>query len=232
MEEYEILVETSARHIHVDQASFDYLMGIPEGEHGELVSRAPLSQPGQYVSTTRLNLIGEVNPKTGKPRVITGVSILGPFRGSCQVEISATDARTLGIKAPVRQSGDTKGSAPITLQNPENGRELHLEEGAIVAKRHIHMTPADAEKFGVCDNESVFVLIKTADRTTIFGDTVVRVSDKFSLAMHIDTDECNAAGCSGTVYGQLVDMVSEDECCEDGDCDCEEGECHCHDHKE
>ena len=228
MEEYDILVETSARHIHLDQAAFDYLMAAPEGEHAELVVRAPLSQPGQYVSTTRLNLIGEPNPKTGKPRTIAGVSILGPLRNLNQVEVSATDARTLGVKAPVRLSGDVKGSGPITLQNPETGRELRLEEGVIVAKRHIHMTPADAEKFGVEDGENVFVLIKTDGRTTIYGDTVVRVSEKFALAMHIDTDESNAAGCAGTVYGQLVDMMSEDECC----CDDDGCECHCHDDKE
>ena len=234
-EEYKILVETSARHIHLDQAAFDYLMGAEEGQHAELVSRAPLSQPGQYVSTTRLNLIGEPNPKTGKPRMIAGVSILGPLRALNQVEVSATDARTLGVAAPVRLSGDVKGSAPITLQNPENGRELHLDEGVIVAKRHIHMTPADAEKFGVEDGESVFVLIDTDGRTTIYGDTVVRVSEKFSLAMHIDTDESNAAGCSGTVYGQLVDMVGDCDCDSEGEECCCEGDGHDEDcccHKE
>ena len=226
-EEYKILVETSARHIHLDQAAFDYLMGAEEGKHAELGVRKMLSQPGQFVSDVRLNLVGEVNPKTGKPRAINGVSILGPLRNLNQVEISATDARTLGINAPVRLSGDVKGSAPITLVNPDNGRELRLDEGAIVAKRHIHMTPADAEKFGVEDGESVYVLIETDGRTTIFGDTMVRVSEKFSLAMHIDTDESNAAGCAGVVYGQLVDMVSggDDECCcEDGECCCEKAE--------
>ncbi len=219
-EEYKILVETSARHIHLDQAAFDYLMGVEEGKHAELVVRAPLSQPGQYVSTTRLNLIGEPNPKTGKPRVINGVSILGPLRNLNQVEVSATDARTLGVKAPIRLSGDVKGSGAITLQNPENGRELRLEEGVIIAKRHIHMTPADAEKFGVEDGASVFVLVRTPERQTIFGDVVVRVSEKFSLAMHIDTDESNAANCSGEVYGELVDCVTDECCCDDEECEC------------
>lgn len=226
-EEYKILVETSARHIHLDQAAFDYLMGAEEGKHAELEIKKMLSQPGQYVSNTRLNVIGEVNPKTGKPRMIAGVSILGPLRNLNQIEISATDARTLGLNAPVRLSGDVKGSAPCTIQNPENGRELRLEEGVIVAKRHIHMTPADAEKFGVEDGESVYVLIETDGRTTIYGDTVVRVNEKFSLAMHIDTDESNAAGCSGVVYGQLVDMVGDgedEECCCEGD---EDGKCCC-----
>ena len=229
MEEYQILVETSARHIHLDQAAFDYLMGAEEGQHAELEIKKMLSQPGQFVSNTRLNLVGEVNPKTGKARSIAGVSILGPLRNLNQVEISATDARTLGIAAPVRLSGDVKGSAPITLVNPENGRELRLEEGAIVAKRHIHMTPADAEKFGVEDGESVFVMVQTPDRTTIFGDTVVRVSEKFSLAMHIDTDESNAAGCSGVVYGQLVDMLGDEEGCCCGEEE-DDGDCCCHHH--
>lgn len=234
MEEYQILVETSARHIHLDQAAFDYLMGAEEGTHAELEIKKMLSQPGQYVSNTRLNLVGPVNPKTGKPRMIAGVSILGPLRNLNQVEVSATDARTLGVAAPVRLSGDVKGSAPITLVNPENGRELHLEEGVIVAKRHIHMTPADAERFGVEDGQNVWVLVKTDGRSTIFGDTIVRVNEKFSLAMHIDTDESNAAGCAGEVYGELVDCVTnpEDCCCEDeGECCCggehHDGEGHC-----
>ena len=221
-EEYKILVETSARHIHLDQAAFDYLMGCEEGQHAELEIRKMLSQPGQYVSNSRFDVVGEINPKTGKPRVITGVSVLGPLRNLNQIELSATDARTLGLKAPIRLSGDVKGSAPCTLVNPANGRSLRLEEGAIVAKRHIHMTPEDAEKFDVEDGENVYVLVETEGRTTIFGDVIVRVSPKFALAMHIDTDESNAANCGGEVYGQLVDMVPQDE-----ECDCEEGECCC-----
>ena len=219
--ENKILVETSARHIHLDQASFDYLMGMEEGQHAELEVRSMLSQPGQYVSTTRLNLVGPVNPKTGKPRAINGVSILGPLRKENQVEVSATDARTLGVKAPIRQSGDVAGSAPITIVNPENGRSLDLKEGVIVAKRHIHMTPEDAENFGVSDNEIVYVRLVTPERETIFGDVVVRVSPKFSLAMHIDTDESNAANASGEVYGELLEIA-------DDDCQCDDGECCCH----
>ncbi|MCR5492010.1 MAG: propanediol utilization protein [Bacilli bacterium] len=221
--ENKILVETSARHIHLDQAAFDYLMAAPEGEHAELGFRKELSQPGQFVSTVRLNLVGPVNPKTGKPRAINGVSILGPLRNLNQVEVSATDARTLGVNAPIRLSGDVKGSGPITLVNPENGRELHLEEGVIVAKRHIHMTPEDADFFGVKDGEVVYVRVKTEGRETIFGDTVVRISPKFALAMHIDTDESNAANASGVVYGEIIGIgCDEHECCCGG-----EGECHC-----
>ena len=222
--ENKILVETSARHIHLKQETFDYLMGKENGEHAELVVRAPLSQPGQYVSTTRLNLVGPDNPKTGKPRIIAGVSILGPLRKEDQVEISATDARTLGVKAPIRQSGDVKGSGACKIVNPENGREVELKEGVIVAKRHIHMTPDEAEYFGVEDNEIVYVRVKTPERETIFGDVVCRVNKNFALAMHIDTDESNACNGSGEVYGQILKMKEtrgEGQCC----CGGEEGHC-------
>ena len=187
----EILVETSARHIHVNEEQFKILFG----EDAKLEVRGPLSQPGQFVSFSRLDIVG---PK----KTIPNVSILGPFRKSAQVEVSATDARTLGVPAIIRESGDTKGSAPIKLVGPCG--ELELEEGCIVAKRHIHMTPADAEELGVKNGEIVKVEVNTAERSLIFGDVVVRVRDDFALAMHIDTDESNAAGCSGTVYGKIV----------------------------
>ncbi len=203
--EKKILVETSARHIHLTQETYEYLMDAKEGEHPELPWRGDLSQPGQYVSTVRLDLIGETNPKTGKPRVIKGVSILGPLRNYDQVEVSATDARTLGKKAPVRESGNVAGSAPITILNPETGKSIDLKEGLIIAKRHIHMTPEDAENFGVTNGQIVKVAIDTEERSLVFGDVVVRVSDKFALAMHIDTDEANAALCAGTVYGTIVE---------------------------
>lgn len=206
MEEKTFVVETSARHVHVTQEALDYLLDAKDGEHAELKVRAPLSQPGQFVSFTRLNLVGPVNPKTGKERAINGVSILGPVRSGNQVEVSLTDARTLGVSAPIRESGDTKGSAPIALVNPENGKRLDLEEGCIVAKRHIHMTPADAEEFGVKNGDIVRVLIKGHDRETIFGDTVIRVSPNYHLNMHIDTDESNAANAGGKdpVLGTIV----------------------------
>lgn len=227
--ENKILVETSARHIHLDQASLDYLMGVEEGQHAELTVRAPLSQPGQFVSNTRLDLVGPVNPKTGKPRVIPGVSILGPVRNLNQIELSLTDARTLGVKAPIRLSGDVKGSASCIIRNPLNGREINLAEGVIVAKRHIHMTPEDAANFGVADGDNVYVMVSCNDRVTIFGDTIIRVSPKFSLAMHIDTDESNAANAGGVVYGQLLELKKEGCCCEGEGCDSpkEEGGCCC-----
>ncbi len=203
MEELKFIVETSARHIHVCQKTLDYLMDVPEGT-AKLNVRKELSQPGQFASDVKLDLIGPINPKTGKPRIIAGVSILGPTRSADQIELSLTDARSLGVSAPIRESGDTVGSAPVILRNPLNGKELELKEGVIIAKRHIHMTPADAKAFGVENGEIVKVLVSGTGRETIFGDTVVRVSDKYALAMHIDTDEANGAACSGTIYGTIV----------------------------
>ena len=188
-----ILVETSARHIHLTKETLEYLMG----EGFELTPKKMLSQPGQYVSTTRLNLVG---PK----KSIANVSILGPVRSVNQVEVSLTDVRTLGASAPVRESGDVNGSGAIKIVNPENGKEVDLSEGLIVAKRHIHMTSKDAEEFGVNNGDNVKVRIEGTGRSLVFDDVVIRVSDKYSLAMHIDTDESNAAACSGEVFGTLI----------------------------
>ena len=186
------IVETSARHIHVSEKDFKILCG----EDASLEVRAPLSQPGQYVSTTRLDVVG---PK----KTITGVSILGPFRPETQIEMSLSDCRTLGVNAPIRESGDTKGSAPIKLVGPKG--EIELNEGLIVAKRHIHMTTKDAEEFGVTNGQIVNVKVDTGKgRAIVFGDTVVRVKDSFALAMHIDTDEANAASCAGEVFGEII----------------------------
>ena len=188
----EILVETSARHIHVTEQQFKALFG----DDATLEVRANLSQPGQFVSTSRLDIVG---PK----KTIPNVSILGPFRKQGQVEVSLTDARTLGVTAPVRESGDLAGSAAIKLVGPKG--EIELPEGLIVAKRHIHMTPADAKEFGVENGQIVNLEVAPGNgRNVIFGDVVVRVRDDFALACHIDTDESNAAGCAGTVYGRIV----------------------------
>ena len=186
-----ILVETSARHIHVTQETLEILCG----KGAKLEVKAMLSQPGQFVSTTRLDLVG---PK----RTISGVSILGPVRKENLVEVSLTDARTLGVAAPVRESGDIKGSAPIKVVGPCG--EVELKEGLIAAKRHIHMTPADAEEFGVKNGEIVKVSTGKEGRKVIFDDVVVRIRDDFKLAMHIDTDESNAGMCSGEIYGEIV----------------------------
>ena len=165
------------------------------GENAELEVRAYLSQPGQYVSNSRLDIVG---PK----RTITGVSILGPFRKESQVELSATDARSIGLGIAVRESGVLDGTPGCTLVGPAG--EVTLEKGVIVAKRHIHATVADAKELGVVDKEIVSVKVNTPERSLIFGDVVVRVNDTYALAMHIDTDESNAAGMVPGVMGEIV----------------------------
>lgn len=220
--ENKILVETSARHVHVTQETLEVLFG----KGHQLEVRKMLSQPGQFASTDKVTVLGYNKKDPNGPRPSAAFSILGPVRGANQVEVSFTDARTLGLTAPVRESGDIAGSGKCTLKGPCG--EVDLEEGVIVAKRHIHMTPEDAENFGVKNGDIVAVLVKgQGGRETIFGDTVIRVSPKFSLAMHIDTDECNASAAFGEVYGMLLDLY-----CDDDDCECEDGCCHCHEGKE
>ena len=185
------LVETSARHVHLSEADIETLFG----KGYTLTHKKDLSQPGQYACEERVTLVGPKKP-------IANVIILGPARKATQVELSFTDARTLGVSAPVRESGDVAGSAACKLVGPAG--EVELTEGVIVAKRHIHMTPADAEKFGVADKDVVSVKLDSGDRSTIFGDVVVRVNPSFALAMHIDTDEANAAAAFGEFYGEIV----------------------------
>ncbi len=184
-----ILVETSARHVHVTEADLQTLFGAGY----QLTVKKELSQPGQYASNERVTVVG---PK----KELANVSILGPCRNATQVELSATDARSIGINAPVRESGDIAGSAGCKLVGPAG--EVEIAEGVIVAKRHVHMTPEDAAEAGVADKEIVKVAVETNGRSLVFGDVVIRVSDKFSTAMHIDTDESNAAG--GPTDGEIV----------------------------
>ena len=185
-----ILVETSARHVHVTQEVLEALFGAGH----QLVSKKDLSQPGQFASTDKVKVVG--------PKGELAMSILGPCRDHNQVEVSFSDARALGVSAPVRESGDIASSAPCKLVGPAG--EVELKEGVIVAKRHIHMTPKDAEELGVTNGEIVSVKCESKfDRHLIFGDVVVRVSPKYALAMHIDTDECNAGGLAGEVYGEI-----------------------------
>ena len=186
-----VLVETSARHVHLTNEHIEILFG----KGHTLTNKKELSQPGQYACEERVTLVG---PK----KEIANVIVLGPARPASQVEVSFTDARTLGITAPVRESGDIKDSGAVKLVGPAG--EVELAEGAIVAKRHIHLTPADAEKFGVADKEIVSVKITNNDRTTIFGDVVCRVNPNFAPAMHIDTDEANAACAFGACYGEII----------------------------
>ncbi len=186
-----ILVETSARHVHVTEEHLKILFG----ENAALSVKKMLSQPCQYASNERVTVVG---PK----KELAGVSILGPVRPATQVEISLTDARSIGVSAPIRESGDIAGTPGCKLVGPCG--EVELTEGVIAAKRHIHMTPDDAKRFGVADKEVVSVKIDTPERSAVFGDVVVRVSDKFALAMHIDTDESNAAACGMSAYGEIV----------------------------
>lgn len=183
------LVETSARHAHVTQETLETLFG----KGYELTFKKELSQPGQFASGERITVVG---PK----KELAGVSILGPCRPNDQVELSATDARSIGLAAPVRESGDIAGSAGCKLVGPAG--EVDLVEGVIVAKRHIHIIPEDAAKLGVADKEIVKVACGSEGRKLIFDDVVIRVSDKFATAMHIDTDESNA--CSGARDGEIV----------------------------
>lgn len=212
-EELKFIVETSAHHIHVTQDTLEQLYG----DSAVLGVRKMLSQPGQFASDKRLSIVyrahikdkvsGEVKEKFFK---IDNMSILGPVRKANQVEISLTDARTLkAVDVPVRESGDLDGSAPIILYNPDNGKYVECSQGLIVAKRHIHMTKADAERFNCKNGDVVSVLIKTGlGRDAILADTVIRVRDDFALAMHIDTDECNAiGGAASNVFGSIVKSI-------------------------
>lgn len=186
-----VLVETSARHLHVSKEHLEVLFG----KGATLTEKKALSQPGQYACVERVDLVG---PKL----TMKGISILGPVRPDTQIEVSLTDARALGIAAPVRESGDIEGSGSCKLVGPCG--EVELSKGVIAAKRHIHITPEDAAAFGVADKETVKVKIPSDGRSLVFDDVVVRVSASYATAMHIDTDESNAAGCSGVVYGEII----------------------------
>jgi acetate kinase len=185
-----IPIAVSARHVHLSRTTFEALFG----QGAELTHRNDLSQPGQFAAEETVDLIG---PR----RTIERVRILGPLRPEDQVEIARTDEFHLGIDAPVRASGDVANSPGITLGGPL-GR-VTIPSGVICAWRHIHMTPADAEHFGVADRDVVDVSVGTEGRSLIFGDVLVRVHPSFALEMHIDTDEANAAEISGATEGVL-----------------------------
>ena len=185
------IVETSARHVHVSQADLETLFGAGY----QLTHKKDLSQPGQYACAERVDVVG---PK----KTLTGVSILGPVRPATQVEISLTDARSIGVSAPIRESGDIAGTGACKLVGPCG--EVEISEGVIAAKRHIHMTCADAEVFGCKDKDVVSVKVDSEDRSIIFGDVVVRVNDSYALAMHIDTDESNAGCVAPGTMGEVI----------------------------
>ena len=184
-----ILVETSARHLHLSAQDLETLFG----KGHELTKKKDLSQPGQFACEERVKVVG--------PRGELTASVLGPVRPATQVEISLSDARSIGVVAAIRESGDIAGTAGCKLVGPCG--EVEISEGVIAAQRHIHMTPADAAEAGVADKDIVSVRLDTP-RPLVYGGVVVRVSEKFALAMHIDTDESNAAAASGEVYGEIV----------------------------
>ena len=185
------IVETSARHVHVSQQDLEVLFG----KGYELKIKKMLSQPGQYACEERVDVVG---PK----KTLTGVSILGPVRPSTQVEISVIAAPSNDVRAPIRESGAIGGTGACKLVGPCG--EVEIAEGVIAAKRHIHMTCADAAELDVKDKDVVSVKIDTDGRALIFGDVVVRVNDNFALAMHIDTDESNAACCGRDTMGEII----------------------------
>ena len=191
MENNEVMVEISARHVHVTKEDLETLFGAGY----ELTVKKELSQPGQYASNEKVRVVGTKGE-------FPAVSILGPCRKATQVEISLTDARSIGVVAPVRESGDIAGSGAFKLVGPCG--EVELTEGVIAAKRHIHMNSAEAEAAGVANGDIVSVEIPSEGRKLTFGDVVIRVADGFVKAMHIDTDEANAAAMAPNATGTIL----------------------------
>ena len=191
MSKEKILIEVSARHVHVTTEDLETLFG----KGYQLTPKKDLSQPGQYAAAERVDLVG---PRS----TLKNVSILGPVRSASQVEVSMSDARTLGLNPSIRESGNIDGTIGVQLVGPAG--TVTLDKGLIVAKRHVHLTPEAAEAQGVVNGQIVEVKVHTDDRSMTFGDVVIRVSEKFAPAMHIDTDEANAAGITSTAWGEIV----------------------------
>ncbi|MBR1453909.1 MAG: phosphate propanoyltransferase [Lachnospiraceae bacterium] len=183
-----IVLETSARHVHVTKKDLETLFG----EGYTLTKKKDLSQPGQFVCEEKVEVVGE--------RSSAKLSILGPERKETQVEVSLTDARALGLNAPVRESGDLHDAGACTIKGPKG--EIKLEHTVIAAKRHIHMTEKDAAEYNVKNGEIVKVEVNSPERKLIFDDVVIRVSNSYALAMHIDTDESNA--CVGAKEAKII----------------------------
>lgn len=190
-DEGDIPVGVSNRHIHLTKEDMETLFGAGY----ELTHLKDLSQPGQYACKETLTIVGP------SLRPIENVRVLGPLRKASQVEISRTDSFTLKVKPPVRESGSLAGSAPITIIGPKG--VVSLKEGCIIANRHIHMSPEDGAKYGVKDGDYVTV-DALGERRTRFYDVQIRVSDKFRLEMHLDTDDANAAGLNGKSLVKIV----------------------------
>lgn len=181
-------IEASGRHVHVTRAQAQTLFGH------SLTPDRPLSQPGQYLAKERLTLRG---PKGS----FENVAVLGPERDDAQVEVSLTDGRTLGIKPPLRLSGDTKGTPGITLIGPKG--TISLDHGVLAAQRHIHLSPEEGRRFGVSDKQVVKLQTFTS-RPLIFEDVVVRIHPDFRAAVHLDYDEANGCGLSCGDLGRIL----------------------------
>jgi len=183
MKQLQVMIEGSGRHIHVTKECLEALFGTGF----ELEVKKYLSQPGEFASNSKVDVVG---PKG----TIKGVSILGPCRKFTQVELSFTDARIIGVNAPIRESGNIEGSAPVTLVGTAGS--VDLKEGAIIAKRHLHITAKDAAEYGIKDKEIIQIKVG-GERALIFDEVVARVSDKYATAVHLDYDEINAAALFG-----------------------------------
>jgi len=188
--EFMVPLGVSARHVHLTQEHVEVLFGT-----GYQLTKKKELMGGQYACNEIVTIVGL------KLRALEGVRVLGPVRKQSQVEISATDAVKLGVKAPIRESGDLSGSAPIVIVGPRGA--VHLEEGCIIAQRHIHMAPKDALVAGVQNQDEVSVKAEN-ERGTVFNHVKIRVDDSFTLEMHIDTDEANAAN---IITGQTVTLI-------------------------
>ena len=178
MNERKVVVEMSGKHCHVTEEVLEKLFGAGF----ELEVKKMLSQPGQFATPHRITVVG--------PKSSTTLSIIGPCRKVNQIELSFTDARALGFEPPVRESGDVAGSPGCKLIGTEG--EVEIAEGVIIAKRHVHLTPEDAEKFGIVDKQIVKVRLE-GERSLIFDSVIARVSEEYATFMHIDYDEGNAA---------------------------------------
>lgn len=190
-QDFTIPVEVSNHHVHLTREALDILFG----KDYQLTKVRDISQPGEFASNEKVTLV------SSKMKIIEGVRIVGPERTYNQAELTVSDGYVLGLNLPTRLSGDVIGSQPITMIGP-NGA-LNLLEGAIRAARHIHMTPEDAEKYQVKNNQRVKVETK-GENGVIFKDVIIRVSDKCKLAFHIDIEEANAANIQGTTYCRIL----------------------------
>jgi propanediol utilization protein len=175
------------RHVHLSRADCDVLFGVGY----DLTERRPVSQPGQFVCRETVDVVG---PKGSLDRV----AIINPLRKETQIELARTDAFTLGVNPPLRESGKLDGTPGITLRGPHGS--VTTPKGVILAQRHVHMHPDDAARFGVKDKAVIQVRVE-GDRETVFGDVIVRVSPSYALDMHVDTDEANAAGLTNDSVG-------------------------------